>query len=180
MCLYNSRPSGTIPRQTQWQIAAIMCIKKSEVVVHHQEVQLQRGSADCGLFAAVFATTLCAGEDPTKITYVQHELRSHLVSCLERHQMSPFPRRLRPRKKCNPISEEDIIPVFCVCRLPKSGKMIACDTCQELMLFHDNYVEGPKKRRQKWQCCHCTYIINFFAKPNCLHLLHYILSGGTT
>ena len=73
--MYNSLPSGTISRRTKQQIATIVCTENAELVIDHQELQLQRGSSDCGLFAPAFTTSLCAGEDPTKISYVQHALR---------------------------------------------------------------------------------------------------------
>ena len=53
--------------------------------------QKQKGGADCGLFAIAFATAIAFGKRPGKIKFVQEELRSHLVTCLNKGEMSLFP-----------------------------------------------------------------------------------------
>ena len=40
--------------------------------------------------------------------------------------MMVFPRQQLRRKKLNPVSEQEIIPVYCSCRLPRAGKMVVC------------------------------------------------------
>ena len=62
-----------------------------ELILEYQAVQSQRGSNDCGLFALAFATSLCAGENPVEINYIQHLLRKHLLDCITHQVISPFP-----------------------------------------------------------------------------------------
>lgn len=45
-------------------------------------VQKQTGSADCGLFAIAFATSITFGKDPASTTYTQGLLRQHMKNCL--------------------------------------------------------------------------------------------------
>ena len=61
--MYNSLPSGIIPRRTKQEIATIVRTENAELVIDNQEVKPQRGSSDCGLFALTYNTTLCAGEE---------------------------------------------------------------------------------------------------------------------
>ena len=66
-------------------------------------IQQQKGSKDCGLFAIATATSLCFGDDPTMISYNQEELRQHLLECLEAEDISPFPHKamtLKRRQRC--------------------------------------------------------------------------------
>ena len=49
-----------------------MLYEESRFMLIHQVVQCQSDSDDCGIFTIVFATSLCAGENPGKIHYIQH------------------------------------------------------------------------------------------------------------
>ena len=135
----NSLPSGTTCMGTKRQIAAIVHTARSEVVLNLCEVQTQWGSSDCGLFAVAFATTN------------KDALRSHLISCLE---AQPFPRQIRQRKRRNPIQEQEIVPVFCFCCLPESGKMVCCEQCNKW--YHRECVHLP--RSVKKCCSNCAWI----------------------
>ena len=96
--IYDSLPSCTTPTRLKENIASIVHTSNPQMILSYQEVQEQRGGNNCGLFSLAFAISLCSGEDPTKITYIQHQLRNHLISCLEMQKMTPFPRQVRPRK----------------------------------------------------------------------------------
>ena len=63
----------------------------SSCTVRLMNIQQQKGSKDCGLFAIATATSLCYGDDPTMIVYCQDELRQHLLDCLTAEDLSPFP-----------------------------------------------------------------------------------------
>ncbi len=54
-----------------------------ELIVDQKQVQVQRGSNDCGVFAIAFATSVLLGEEPSTLQYDQKELRGHLAHCLE-------------------------------------------------------------------------------------------------
>ena len=53
--------------------------------------QKQKGVKDCGLFAIAFATALAFGENPSNIKFCQESMRAHLINCLERDELIPFP-----------------------------------------------------------------------------------------
>ena len=61
--------------------------------------QKQQGFRDCGLFAIANATSLCFGDDPTFLEFEQNEMRQHLLDCIEKGQMTPFPHNVSDAKR---------------------------------------------------------------------------------
>ena len=57
------------------------------------EVQTQKGTKDCGVFAVAFLTSLAYNQDPADgpIQYCQDHLRSHLYDCFIRGKLVLFP-----------------------------------------------------------------------------------------
>ena len=53
--------------------------------------QKQEGGRDCGLFSIANITALAFGLDPTIVTFDQAAMRRHLVWCMEKHTLIPFP-----------------------------------------------------------------------------------------
>ena len=129
-----------------------------------------RGS-DCGLFAVAFATALCSGIDPFTCSFKQTEMRSHLLTCFESHQLSTFPAPDRPRRlaHCRVLSTKRV-PVYCVCRLPwnkydkKRGPLVKCHSCK--LWFHqfclniDNDIIVNKSAQFYCDFCHFDYDIH--------------------
>ena len=78
-------PSGTvriydsikraIPADTKIQVAAIMRCQEAELVLEVMDVDLQVNGDNCGLHAIATAHELCAGNDPTGITWQHDQLR---------------------------------------------------------------------------------------------------------
>ena len=154
--IYDSLPSGNISSRTKEHIASICFCEKEDIQVTICDVQKQRGGDDCGLFALAFATTLCAGDNPSETNYIQQQLREHLISSLENNTITPFPKR--PRKRRPGASLEHNIQVYCHCRQPHSGsKMVQCSNCNEW--FHQDCEDVPSKVwREKsyiWKCKNC-------------------------
>jgi len=56
------------------------------------DMQCQKGTKDCGLFAIAVLTSLLFGEDPGKVVYKQEKLREHLIDCFTAGELSLFPR----------------------------------------------------------------------------------------
>ena len=149
--MYDSlRMSAVLSKSVAHQVASILNTHHPQITVDIPEVQQQRGSNDCGLFAIAFATSILKGEDPSSVKYLQSSMRQHLVSCLEKQCMTVFPRQQGRRRKLNPISVQEIIPVYCLCRLPKSGRMAECTICGEN--YHRKCVGIIKK---PFCCSHC-------------------------
>ena len=59
--------------------------------VKFADIQMQRNSFDCGLFAIANATALAYGRYPSQEVYNLQNLRPHLNSCLENKKVCPFP-----------------------------------------------------------------------------------------
>lgn len=120
IAVYDSMPSGYIPRRTKDVIASIVFSNEKAITLQFIAVQSQHGSNDCGLFALAFAASLCA---PQSTTNVQHRLREHLLTCFENMTILPFPQTSRERKQ-PPLLREVSLELFCQCRLPEDGRMI--------------------------------------------------------
>ena len=117
------------------------------ITVTHCNVQWQSGGSDCGVFAIAFATSICAGQDPTMKVFDQKKMRKHLITCLENAKMTPFPERSLKRARALKKSQEEV-PVYCICRLPDDGKvMVQCGKCSEW--YHTSCVQIPRKFLRK-------------------------------
>ena len=56
-----------------------------------QSFQKQSGGKDCGLFSIAAITTITYGQDPSDISYIQTEMRKHLLKCFANKIITPFP-----------------------------------------------------------------------------------------
>ena len=106
---------GRLPKNALRLVADLMQSKEKEITIEFVDVQEQTGSVDCGLFALAFITSVCHGLDPATQCYNQKAMTRHLMTCIEKAQMTPFP-ATNGRKPKKPQKES--LPVYCVCRLP--------------------------------------------------------------
>ena len=120
-----------ISSRTKKLIADLLMTQEKSIAITHTNVQWQSGSSDCGLFALVFATSLCQGNDPVNISYDQQQMRRHLLQCIGRGTISAFPQRSGTHRTTKTSSSHiEIVPVFCICRLPDNGEtMVQCSSC---------------------------------------------------
>ena len=102
-----------VPTRTKEQIVALLFHQQKDITIEFPTMQVQRGSADCGLFALAFATTLCAGDNPAHVNYTQHLLRA-CSPLLIKNSISPFPEAARRKKLLEPRGQVTY-EVFCVC-----------------------------------------------------------------
>ncbi len=155
--IYDSVSSNSLSAHTVKVIAGILFVTDlKKITVNYIDVQTQSNCSDCGVFSLAFVTSLCHGEDPSKISYVTYKLRDHLYNCLEKHTMSPFPRRNRQRTV--QIGLQECFNIYCECRLPEYGKMIKCERCDEW--FHKKCIVAPstvwkKGNSVQWFCKNC-------------------------
>ena len=169
--VYDSMLSFNVPRRTKEQIAAILFFSHEHISLHFQAVQVQRGSTDCGIFAIAFVTSLCYGEDPVQTNYVQHELRSHLLNCLERRHLTTFLRQSQKRSSVKARSEVKI-ELHCSFRLPESGKMLQCNSCSKW--HHFDCIWIPKDLKNlPWLCRTCSSQVLSMVISIIVHLLGY-------
>ena len=91
-------------------------------------VSKQSGSADCGLYAITYITSIAFGLDHTLCVCLSNQLymRPHLLNCFQEKEMSPFP-MLRERRS-SLTATTICIKVYCYCRCIDTGeKMVICD-----------------------------------------------------
>lgn len=158
--LYDSMYSG-ISNTVKKQIASLLYLQSENVIeISIEPVTQQTNGYDCGIFAIAFATSLCYGQDPSKITFKRRNIRSHLWNCFTKGKMHMFPsvpRMSSPEQ----TSHKVLIPIYCRCRLPyvrEEDDMVECVSCQSW--FHKHCLDVPelffKKAEIKWKCNpHC-------------------------
>lgn len=63
------------------------------------QVQIQKGSDDCGCFAIAFCVSLLFGDDPATLSYDQTKMRDHITECLSTVHFTPFIGRKKRSKR---------------------------------------------------------------------------------
>ena len=119
-------------------------------------VQQQKGITDCGLFAIAFAVHLAFGDDVSKLTFDQSQMRQHLVRCFQKKEMQPFPltRTAPHHQNYFPFI---VIKLFCSCQMPETyGDMIACDECGDWYHMVCVGIEQPPSQSDQWKCNKCS------------------------
>ena len=103
-----------------------MHYKEAEIMFEVMDVDVQINGSDCGLHTVATAYELCAGNDPTGITWEHHQLRSHL------QQSSHFRGKVRDLRS-GIVRASFRVPIFCICRMPEgqSANMARCIKCGE-------------------------------------------------
>ena len=123
----------------------------------------QPNAHNCGMFALACATDLAHGRDPvlSEWNIEGNVMRMHLIECLERGHISPFPikkkRRIPLGRRVHRTIEERI---YCMCQLPNHNKdlaMICCNDCHE---WHHEKCMGididDYSSKKPWICPKCT------------------------
>ena len=119
--VFDSIPQSSVSSCTKEQIAAILFSEEHTISLHFKQVQVQRGHADCGLFAIAFATALCSAKYPTEINFIQHQLRKHLQKCLVERDITGFP-QTRKREHQERQREQTISRCTVFAGNPRGGK----------------------------------------------------------
>ena len=121
------------------------------------DVQHQRGSSDCGLYAIALATALCEGKDPCTQLFYQDCMRSHLIECLEMDKMTLFLAKEKSVSFGKRVMTTQQVKLFCHCHQPSCGRMIRCPKCSEW--FHrqcEPISQRHWKKPSTWSCSKCT------------------------
>ena len=147
---------GNLSPPAQRVVADLLQCKEANITIRYMDVQWQSNGYDCGLFALANATALCAGIDPTSVTFEQSKMRKHFLECLERNCLVPFP--IRGQRRHVSPARIDKFSIYCVCRLTDTGsQMIQCNHCNEW--FHTNCVIVARKYLKNigltWLCGSC-------------------------
>ena len=99
---------------------------------------------------------ICNGQKPEEQNFEREKMREHLRICLEMGVMRHFP--ARPHVVKDATKKRETVNVFCSCRLPEDGHMIACENCQKW--FHSTCINAPEEawssQHYKWFCATCS------------------------
>ena len=63
--------------------------KVGKIKIEAADMQVQKGSTDCGVFAIAFATSIAINHK-VDMKYDQARMRAHLVHCIEKRELSCF------------------------------------------------------------------------------------------
>ncbi|CAG2209461.1 unnamed protein product [Mytilus edulis] len=116
-------------------------------------VQQQTNSVDCGVFALAYATEFCYSNFPAgkDLAFNVNEMRDHLVHCLTKQQLLPFPRQKNRKSLKLRINTSIIVNIekYCSakCDLPNLfDNMVSCSQCSCREKFnHYDYGEDNIK-----------------------------------
>ena len=154
--LYDSLVGNTetLPLSLKEQFSTVYkcAANDSALIVTQYPVQQQSGSTDCGLFSIAFAYHAAIGDNLRTLIFDQGRMRSHLLSCFERSEITPFPLATTTTDTIRRCALRHHVIIHCTCRMPESGKMIQCEVCYQW--YH--YVCASIKRAPKrWKCFLC-------------------------
>ena len=80
-------------KETEAVIRGLYQRETENIRIIMSRCQKQTSGSDCGLFAIAFAMALVFNEHPSKLKFNQQKMRSHLVECFTKQEMTPFPCR---------------------------------------------------------------------------------------
>ena len=152
--LYDSAYTSAVDH-TLKIIAQLLHSKESCIQVQVMNTAKQKGSTDCGLYAIATLTCLALNVDPTSVVFDQEQLRTHLIRCLEKEEISEFP-VIKRRRPASRVTKIEICLVYCYCRLPDNEeKMVLCEKCEEW--FHLDCIDTPDLPScdSSWYCATC-------------------------
>ncbi|KAK3108536.1 hypothetical protein FSP39_010086 [Pinctada imbricata] len=128
--LFDSLSNGDLSPSLEIQLAALYGLGKTKFPVKLPAIQQQTNSHDCGLHAIANLVEFCFGRFIGKrnIMYNTQYLRDHLVYCLERQLIVPFP-KIQTKVKTNKKKLKSVI-IQCNCRCARPNcmeEMVGCD-----------------------------------------------------
>ena len=133
----DSMNGKTLTTSVEIQMSMIYGKGKTVVPVKIPNVQQQKNSIDCGVFAIAFMVEFCfnnfIGRD--NVNFDTYTMRDHLIKCIESQQFSPFPKTKPTRTKVLSLKNTSVnfsIEKECTarCNLPNLFEdMVCCDRC---------------------------------------------------
>lgn len=149
--IMDSLRSLPLSGHTKLQVAMMAKTNKDKVTIVRPPCQQQTNATDCGLFAIANATEFCHSPTIQNIDFDHSKLRSHWLKCIENGTFAPFSRLSERKKKGTEVVDDDIMSVYCHCRLPHSfDNMVDCDCCKKW--FHHRCVSCKDDEAEEWFC----------------------------
>ena len=158
--IYDSAAQPYISLSLKQQICSVLHPLEHKLKFIVVDMQHQMDTCSCGLFAIAVATELVTGGNPTACRWDVSKMRSHLISCFEKRELTRFPlsreRRVHPGSLYRKIVTEKI---YCRCRMPNDPRrpMIQCNPgCKEWFHLDCCGVVDIPKRNKCWTCNNCS------------------------
>lgn len=140
-------------------VADLIHTSSKSFSILYMNMQYQIGGNDCGLIAIASACSICNGQDPSALKFIQDAMRPHLVDAFLKKKLMPFPTKLTRRGKAT-VQHSEKVSIYCVCRLPDNGsRMVECCKCKEW--YHTPCVKIPKtviNSHKPWNCGRCRHM----------------------
>ena len=141
MKLFDSSFNGSLSRNIEYQICQVYrdaATEGSILVIVVPVSQQDDDSILCGVMAIANGYHAVSGDNLAALTYIQGDMRNHLVRSMENELYTPFPASQEPA----PASEDRTcgmsfinIDINCSCGRPDSWQdMVGCDGCN--MWYH--------------------------------------------
>ena len=163
--IYDSMRSHDYGIKMKGLFASLIHAKDPSILLAIENVQQQQYLCNCGLFAIAFATAESFGHSPKQINFDVPQMRPHLISCLEKGEISPFPGEVKVQhSSLNVIATYRI---YCSCRMPYDATsdepMLQCNLCDEQ--FHKRCEKNHAAQwvginENNWYCAKCLPIIH--------------------
>ena len=141
------------------QLGALYGLPGRDMKIIIPDIQKQRGTNDCGLFAIANAVEFCTPNLHCGLTPMSFEdgpmcMRDHLRKCFEARWIEPFPSIVHRRK----IKVRDLlIQSCCPCRLPNiMAKLVSCNTCN--LLWHETCILTEDDMTVKCPICRALQV----------------------
>ena len=133
--ILNSLSRGKITKNVEKKICALLLCKEIVIKVAINSVHQQANGVDCTVFETAYATSLAFGENPTLCSYNVPLMRQHLVNCLEKEMMYPFPKQDSTKRVLKCKKSQLLLSIYCscrsVCQYERENPMVECKKCYE-------------------------------------------------
>ena len=93
--LYDSFASDGLTSSLEQQLAQMYepAAKEGNLTVMQMPVHQQSNARDCGVYSIAYAYHAAVGDDIPSLNFDHTKIRSHLISCFDREELSRFPVR---------------------------------------------------------------------------------------
>ena len=94
VCVFDSCFNGKLTPSAELQVAQMYSplVQSNSLLVTVILMQQQQGANNCALFSIAAAYHACKGEDLGKLTFVEGQMRTHLLKYFEREKLAAFPK----------------------------------------------------------------------------------------
>ena len=153
--IYTDFPKNS-SKKVYGQIAWLLFTDATQLTLHWVDVQHQRGTTACGLYAIASAFAVCAGNQPEDYAWDQEMMWGHMTECLttDNLTMPPFSGiRVHVR-----IPQTRTQQLSCVCRQPTMSEcfMIQCVLCSEWLHRRCENIHGKVVPGTIFHCSSCS------------------------